>query len=593
MTHIRPPASLQEYVQRLQKQKEIITVSTPVDPYLEIAEITRRVVQEGGKALLFTNVKGSSFPIATNLYGTQNRLNIAFGHDVQERIHTIVSFLTEHFPPSFSYVWEKKRDLMTLFRSLRVSKRRRWIQSPPSLEITQKSVNLDEIPLLTSWKEDGGPFITLPLVYTESPRKPHSKNLGMYRIQRFDKDTTGLHWQIGKGGGFHFYEAEEMGQNLPVSIFIGGPPALTLAAIAPLPENVPELLFASFLLQDPLKMTFIDGHPHAIPNEADFTLLGYAEASTRRLEGPFGDHFGYLSLAHEFPVFRCTKVFHRKDAIYPATVVGPPPQEDFYIGQFLQNILKPLFPVVMPAVKDLHTYPESGFHALAAIQIRERYEKEALSTCLRVLGEGQLALTKILIAIDNDEISLTDFKAVFQYLLERMRGEEDIIILSHTANDTLDYTGPKLHRGSKAIFLGTGSTPRRSLPKKIPENLPSIIETAALFCPGCLVISLQPGASPDELPLEKCLQDWPCVIITDDPKSTVSSQTNFLWHVFTRFEPGHDIFFSDIAIKRNMAGYSLPMIIDSRMKSSYPPVLQVDKDTEKLVSQRWKEYFPS
>ncbi|MGR3952463.1 MAG: UbiD family decarboxylase [Chlamydia sp.] len=595
MHYRSPPKSLREYISRLQEQNEIIFISAHVDPYLEIAEITRRVVGASGPALFFTNVKNSHFPVVTNLYGSQKRLKIAFGEDIPDRIETFISLFIEQFPPSFSSLWKHRSDIITLIRSLRIEKKRALFSTPPSLAVEQQRVSLEELPLLTSWKEDGGAFITLPLVYTESPKNPkRSKNLGMYRVQRFNSNRTGLHWQIGKGGGFHFQEAEELNVNLPVSIFIGGPPALTLAAITPLPENVPELLFASFLLKEPLKVTNRARHPHRVPWEADFTLQGFAEAHARRIEGPFGDHFGYLSLAHEFPTFHCQQVFHKKDAIFPATVVGPPPQEDLYIGEFLQNALKPLFPIVMPSIRSIHTYSESGFHALAALQMKERYEKEALTSALRLLGEGQLALTKIVCAIDaHQEIDLADFRAVFQYLLERIRGEEDIIILSHTANDTLDYTGPSLNRGSKAIFLGTGKDPRRVLPKIVPSLTSYEIEEMQLFCPGCIVISIHKDVDLQLIAQMKSLQEFPCVVIVDNVSYAVSSQIAFLWTVFTRFEPASDILFPSSRISRNMAEYTLPMVIDARMKASYPPILTVDPATEQLVSSRWKEYFPT
>lgn len=590
LDHYIPPISLQQYVKLLQAHNEMVVVEAEVDPYLEIAEITRRVVGDCGPALYFKNVKNSQFPVVTNLYGSKKRLKIAFGSDIEQRVEFYTKLITEEFPPSLTTLWKKKRELFSLF-SLRISQKRQRFLKAPSMEKSIEKEGLNALPLLTSWKEDGGPFITLPLVYTESPTGRHSKNLGMYRIQRYNSTTTGLHWQIGKGGGFHFHEAEMVGQNLPVAIFIGGAPALTLSAIAPLPENVPELLFTSLILQKPLKMTKSSVHQYSIPWEADFSILGYAEANTRALEGPFGDHFGYLSLQHEFPIFRCQKIYHRKDAIYPATVVGPPPQEDLYLGEFLQNLFRPMFPIVMPSIKNIHTYSESGFHALAAVQIKERYEKEALSASMRVLGEGQLALTKIVFTIDSQEIDLHNFPAVFTYLLERVRGEEDIIIFSRTANDTLDYTGPSLNRGSKAIFIGTGTKPRRTLPTTI-STLPSKIKSAAIYCPGCLVIRVEEQTSLENLIQSPELSDWPCIICVDNPKSAVSSQSAFLWQVFTRFEPGADIFFKKQSIHRNSLDYTLPMLIDARMKRSYPPILEVDPDTKLLVDRRWNEYFP-
>ena len=231
-------------------------------------------------------------------------------------------------------------------------------------QVSDQPARLDELPVLTTWQEDGGPFITLPLVYTENPvTKKH--NLGIYRMQVYDAQTTGLHWQIQKGGGFHYTEAERLGQSLPVTVFLGGPPALILAAIAPLPEDVPELVLASLLAGEKLKMTKNPlGGAHRLAAEAEFALVGKARPGKRRPEGPFGDHYGYYSLQHDYPVFEVDAVFHRRDAIYPATVVGKPRQEDFFIGDYLQQLLSPLFPLVMPGVRDLWTYGETGFHSL-------------------------------------------------------------------------------------------------------------------------------------------------------------------------------------------------------------------------------------
>jgi UbiD family decarboxylase len=255
------------------------------------------------------------------------------------------------------------------------------------------AVRLQELPVLTSWQEDGGPFFTLPLVYT---RKPGSSehNLGMYRMQIFSENQTGMHWQIHKGGGFHFYEAEQAHQALPVTVFLGGPPALVIAAITALPEPVPEMLYASFLLGDKINVVNIAGHPHPLVAEAEFALCGQVPPQIRRPEGPFGDHYGYYSLVHDFPVFNVRELYHRKDAIYPATVVGKPRQEDYYIGEWMQDLLTPLFPLLMPGLKSLWTYAEAGFHTLSAAVVRESYFREALAHAFRILGEGQLSLTK-------------------------------------------------------------------------------------------------------------------------------------------------------------------------------------------------------
>ncbi len=572
---------LHSFIKKLDAEQEVAHIYEEVDPTLEIAEIHRRVVAQGGKALFFHRVKNSQFPVVTNLFGSDNRMRLAFGEEPEAFIKTLVELAQGPFPPKVSHLWQKRSQLKRLF-SLGLKKER----SSPVTECAISPANLEALPLLKLWPDDGGHFITLPLVYTAWG---NSHNLGMYRIQRFDKETTGLHFQIGKGGGFHLARAEEENANLPVTIFIGGPPALTISAIAPLPENVPELIFASLLQGKKLATTTVEGHPHPLVSACDFALVGFATPHERRLEGPFGDHFGYYSLAHDFPVFHCKKIYHRKNAIYPATVVGKPIQEDLYIGNYLQKLFSPLFPLVMPQVKALHTYGETGFHPLGAAIVKERYEKEALSAAFRILGEGQLSLTKFLIITDQD-IDLRDSKTLLETVLARFSPETGFYIFSKTANDTLDYTGPKLNHGSKAVLVGTGRE-RRKLPRHFSGELPLPLKHAIPYCAGCLVVD---GLVVDieRLAKEKAFLDWPLVILVDDAKTTTSSSLEFLWTVFTRFDPARDIHASNVGVKNNHLSYTTPFIVDARMKSHYPPEVAADAETVALVDSKWGKYFP-
>jgi 4-hydroxybenzoate decarboxylase subunit C len=373
---------LQTFIKALRKEGEVLDVFAPVDPYLEIAEIHRRVIEESGPALLFHNVKGSPFPLATNLFGTTKRVNLAFGKRPLELIRDVARLPEELLPPSLGALWQKRN----LFRDLaKVGMKRR--SHAPVTDVIESPTKLTELPLLTTWKEDGGPFITLPLVYTEHPAKG-IHNLGMYRIQRYDDATTGLHFQIGKGGGFHLAEAERLGVNLPVTISVGGPPSLIVSAIAPLPENVPELLLASLLLGSKMDLVKTPFSELPIIGSAEFVLSGYCVPSERRPEGPFGDHYGYYSLKHDYPVFHCTHLFRKRKPICAATVVGKPRQEDFFIGDYLQELLSPLFPLVMPAVEDLWSYGETGFHSLTAAKVKQRYNGVCFSNF-----RGRTALT--------------------------------------------------------------------------------------------------------------------------------------------------------------------------------------------------------
>ncbi|MCA9319666.1 MAG: UbiD family decarboxylase, partial [Planctomycetes bacterium] len=445
---------LGSFVDALRQEGELVEIETLADPRLEIPEIHRRVIAAGGPALLFRQPKGSDFPVVTNLFGTARRVEMAFGSRPRDFVAEIARLPEELMPPSPGKIWQKRG----LFRDLlRVGLKTR--RKSPVEEVVDSPAGLDRLPALTTWSQDGGPFITLPLVYTQHP-DTGGHNLGMYRMQVHDAEHTGMHFQIGKGGGFHFGIAELRGQNLPLHCFLGGPPALILSAIAPLPENVPELMLASLVLGKKLDLGRPKDLPLPLAARAEFVLSGELQAGQRRPEGPFGDHYGYYSLRHDYPVFHCRRLYHRKNAIFPATVVGKPRQEDFFIGDFLQALLSPLFPVVMPAVLDLWSYGETGYHSLAAAVVRQRYRREAMSSAFRILGEGQLALTKFLLVTDC-AVDLRDFKATLEHVLARFDPACDLYVFSNLSMDTLDYTGPKVNEGSKGVLLGLGELRRR------------------------------------------------------------------------------------------------------------------------------------
>jgi len=386
-----------------------------------------------------------------------------------------------------------------------------------------------------------------------------------------------------------------LGQALPVTVFLGGPPALLVAAVAPLPENVPELMLASLLSGRKLGVTQSrKGGSHRLIAEAEFALVGHAPPHERRPEGPFGDHYGYYSLKHEYPVFHCDAIFHRRDAIYPATVVGKPKQEDFFIGDYLQSLLSPLFPLVMPGVRDLWSYGETGFHSLAAAVVRERYTREALVSGFRILGEGQLALTKFLILTDSP-IDLHDFPRVLEHVLARTKWESDFFIFSNTSMDTLDYTSGKVNQGSKAILMALGDAVRE-LPREFRGELPQGISRAEVFCGGCLVVQgnryVEDAEQAARLANELVFAEWPLIVLHDDT-SVARSATDFLWSTWTRFEPAGDIYAAETKVVRHHLSYRAPIVIDARKKPSLPDELFVRKDIAELVDRRWREYFPA
>ena len=583
--------NLRMFLAALRKSGQVIDVTVPCDPDQEIPEIHRRVIEQNGKVLFFHNVMGSPFPVVTNLFGTLERVQLAFGLRPEKFVQDLAKLAHELMPPRVAQFWRARGVFQAaLGIGLRNTKHAPVLENEIPL---LPDGGLKLLPALKLWPEDGGRFVTLPLVYTEDPvTKKH--NLGMYRIQIYDEKTTGIHWQIGKGGGFHYNEAEKLNQALPLSLTIGGPPALILSAIAPLPESVPELMLASLLLGSKLNRTPLPGLPHPVISEAEFVIVGKVPPHQRRPEGPFGDHYGYYSLQHDYPVFQVERVFHRKDAIYPATVVGKPRQEDFYIGDYLQNLLSPVFPLVMPTVVELKSYGETGFHALAAARVKDRYEREALSSALRILGEGQLSLQKFLMVTDG-AVNLNNFKDTLVHFLERTNWERDLFVLSNTSQDTLDYSGPKVNEGSKGIWLALGPA-RRSLPDVSPPNaLPIGVSGAAVFVKGCLVIQ-GPAfvAEPqfvERIKTDPCFASFQLVLVVDNLAEAVSSTEKFLWTWFTRFEPAADIYSKTSSLNRFHVALHAPVFFDSRMKPWYPGVVEVAEPVKRLVDQRWGAYF--
>ena len=580
---------LRAFLSTLRRNNDVVEIDAPVDPYLEAAEIHRRVIAAGGPALVFRNITGADFPLVTNLFGTPTRAELAFGERPLRLIKRLVGLVETILPPTPAKIWGA-RDLG--LELLKVGLKRG--SGGPITEVVTDDVRLDRLPAMTTWPDDGGPFVTLPLVFTQHP-DGRGHNLGMYRLHVHDARTTGMHWQIGKGGGFHYQLAESRGKALPVTVFLGGPPALILSAIAPLPENVPELMLASLIAGSRLKLT--EGTwPHPLVSDAEFALIGEVRPHERRPEGPFGDHYGYYSLQHDYPVFHVQRVARRKDAMFPATVVGKPRQEDFFIGDLLQELLSPLFPIVMPAVEQLWSYGETGYHSLAAAVVKQRYAREAMASAFRILGEGQLSLTKFLFVTDR-HVDLKDFRATLEHLLARTNPETDLYVFSNLSMDTLDYSGPEVNKGSKGVWLGLGDAVR-DLPRAFSAAaLPSGCGVVQVFCGGCLVVDApaygdEPGAAA-RFAAHPAFAGWPLVVVSDDARRATRSAMNFLWTTFTRFEPAADIHAGATRVVRNHLSYSGPVVIDARMKPWYPKEVSCRDDVAATVTRRWREYFPT
>jgi len=576
------------FLAALRARGELRVVEALVDPALEVAEIHRRVIAAGGPALLFTSVRGADLRLVTNLFGTQERARLAFGTRPRRLIEEAVHAAETLLPPTAAGLWGARELLAAALRT-----GLRSVRTGPVLDVVSHHPDLRRLPVLTSWPEDGGPFVTWPLVYTEHPDGGRH-NLGVYRLQIHGPAETGMHWQIGKGGGFHHAAAAGRGAELPVTVFLGGPPALTLAAVAPLPENVPELLLASLIAGRRIPRCPGPG-PHPLVATAELAFGGRVPPHRRRPEGPFGDHYGYYSLQHDYPVLEVDWLAHRRDAIFPATVVGKPRQEDFYIGDLLQELLAPLFPLVMPGVRSIWSYGETGYHSLAAAVVQERYRREAMSSAFRILGEGQLGLTKFLLLTDRP-VDLRDFRATLEHVLARTMPETDLYVISNLSMDSLDYTGPEVNLGSKGVWLGLGDE-LRALPREFRAAEPPYgVATVEVFCAGCLVVDgppheRDPGFAA-RLAAAPQLADWPLVVLCDRPREACASVARFLWTTFTRFEPAADIHAAATRVVRHHLSYSAPIVIDARLKAWYPKEVACDPATAALVDRRWREYFP-
>jgi 4-hydroxybenzoate decarboxylase subunit C len=582
------PPDLRTFVDLLRAENELVVIEAPVSANLEVAEIHRRVIAAGGPALLFTNVKGASMPLVTNLFGSARRVELAFGPRPERLVAGAARLPEELMPPSLGKLWGERRLLLDLAK---VGTKLR--AHGPLTEVVE-APRLSNLPALKSWQRDGGPFLTLPLVYSEHPGTGGG-NLGMYRIQVQAEDEVGVHIQIHRGGGFHLAQAEQRGQALPINIHLGGPPALTLAAIAPLPENVPELLLASLVQGRRVSLARNPAGPLPVLAEAELCLVGSIQPGARRPEGPFGDHYGYYSEVHDYPWMKVDKLLRRRDAIFPATVVGKPRQEDFFLGDYLQKLLSPLFPLVMPGVVDLWSYGETGYHSLSAAVVRERYKREAMASAFRILGEGQLSLTKFLLLTDGP-VDPRDFPALLRHVLARANFETDLFVFANLSMDSLDYAGPRINEGSKGVLLGIGD-PVRDLPSEFSGDPRWRAKDVRVFTDGCLAVSgpphtEDPGAA-QHIAADPAFDGWPLVVLVDDAREATRGTARFLWTTFTRFDPAQDLVGRRVNLVHHHAAFTPPLVIDARKKEGYPAELFCDPLTAVEVERRWSQYFPA
>ncbi len=593
--------------------------SFEVDPDLELAAIQRRACRKGAPALFFSRVKGTPFPMLTGLFGTTERTRFIF----RSALAGVGALLAAKADP-FSLLKHPARAARlppTLWNMLP-----RTVKTGPAV---RGRTRLSLLPRLVSHPLDGGAYITLPQVYTENPDRPgpmHS-NLGMYRVQlsgnAYEPEReVGLHYQIHRGIGPHHMAALRRGEELPVNVFVGGPPALTLAAIMPLPEGVPELCFAGALGGRRIPL-IKRGNALPIPAEVDFCLCGKlvnagssapATALTKP-EGPFGDHLGYYSLTHDFPVMRVEAVYHRPDAIWPFTSVGRPPQEDSVLGAFVHELVSNLVPTVFSGIREVHAVDAAGVHPLLLAVGYERYvpfaperiPQELLASGLALLGSTQTSLSKyVLLAAHEDvpALSAHDVPAFFAHVLERTDFARDLHFVTRTTMDTLDYSGISLNQGSKLLWTVAGE-PKRRLCREMPRDfsLPKGFADARLFAPGILVLrGPRHARARDEqdsvleslaerlgaklaLDTAGAAERPALVVVADDAEFTAASWENFLWVTFTRSDPATDLYGPRAEFHCKHWRCEAPLIIDARLKAHHAPPLEPDPDVERRVDE--------
>lgn len=574
-------ATLRELIETLRLEGELAEIDAEVDPVLEAGEISMRVLKQGGPALLFRRPTGASFPLLTNLFGTSRRIELAIGDSPSSLGRRLLDFLEAMQPPTLRGLYERRsfaRRIMAARVRVR-SERDGFVSEPP---------DLDRLPILTCWPEDGGRFITFPLVLTHHPRSG-KRNLGIYRMHVFDRETTGMHWQIEKGGGFHYAAAERDGRALPVAVVIGAPPAVMIAAVFPLPENIDEMAFAAFLRGRPIEMVKSPTFPCPYPLECEFVLEGDVAAGERRMEGPFGDHFGHYSGAAEFPVFRVRRVRRRHNAIYCGTIVGKPPQEDKFLGMAVTDLMTPLIKLIHPEVADLWAFPGAGFHNLAAVAIGERYHKEAIKTAFGLLGQGQMSLTKCMVLV-GEGVAVRSFHAILAEIRRYFDPSRDFILLKTTPYDTLDFSSFEMNLGSKMIIDATPG-PQVAAEAREPAPYPRA-QDQTLIEDVLLVVRVSDrdaavAALPEYLKRGRGRARMVALVGLD---TDVQDEENLLWGIFTRFEPARDVYFEEVELKGVAAAYRGGMGIDSTWKPGYPKPLVMDEGVVRKVDRRWNQY---
>lgn len=598
--------NLAECVADLERNGHLIRIKEEVDPYLEMAAIHLRVYEKQGPALLFENIKGSKFPAVSNLFGTLERSKFMF-RDSLAKVENLVALRSDPIKAlknPFKYAGSGLTALSAL--PLKQSLFKSQFQK----------TTISAIPQIVNWPMDGGPFVTMPQVYTEDIDKPGvmNSNLGMYRIQLSGNDyitdkEIGLHYQLHRGIGVHQTKSNAKGEPLKVSIFVGGPPSHPLAAVMPLPEGLSELTFAGAMGNRRFRY-FYDDEGFCISADADFVITGTVYPNENKPEGPFGDHLGYYSLTHQFPLMKVHNVYHKKDAIWSFTVVGRPPQEDTSFGALIHEITGAAIPSEITGLKEVNAVDVAGVHPLLFAIGSERYTpylkgkkpQEILTIANHILGKNQLSLAKYLFIAareDDERLSTSDISKFLQHMLERIDFKKDLHFYTNTTIDTLDYSGDGLNAGSKVVFAAAGEK-RRELMAVLPLsfNLPTEFDSFKIAMPG--VLAIKADKYQDALSAKKDIEllkshlksqdlaTLQLIVVCDDVEFTAENINNLVWVAFTRSNPAADIDGVDDFMVNKHWGCNGPLIIDARKKPHHAPELIKDIEVEKRIDRFWQ-----
>jgi len=580
----------QSYLRALENAGGLHRTQVEIDPHLELTEIARRAIKEGKPALLVEHPKGSSYPLVINHFASEKRIELSLGKHPEQIGKEIIQFLEQVFPPTLKALLDN-RPIVKQFLNARVKQ----VTSGISQEITEQP-DLDTLPIQVCWQQDGGRFLTYPQVITYHPITGR-RNIGIYRMHVFDKATTGMHWQIQKGGGFHYYYAEKLWKEFELAVALGTSPALTLATVAALPEGIDEAMFAGFLQNKRVEFTKGKSISINVPAQAEFILEGIVPLKERRMEGPFGDHFGHYSAASEFPVFHLKTITHRRNPIYPATVVGKPPMEDKFLGNATQQMLGPLIKLIHKEVTDIWAYYEAGFHNLLVASIEQRYQKEAIKAALGMMGTDQLSLTKCMVLVSAG-VNVRDWHAVLREIKDNFEPHYDFIMIPKVPLDTLDFTSYKMNLGSKMIIDATRKERRaesrerrsfepyaqRSTLKAIDNRIVDLNIVEDTF----LLVKVSSGGH--EI-VEKLVKDTQLsnlsIIAAVSEDVDIHDKESYIWGMFTRYDCERDVVFTEQKLAGISPIYKGVMGIDATWKPGYPEPLLMDEEIVKRVDEKW------